>query len=65
MVEKEDPDMREPPGSVAWLRRMAVGRRFQRQGLGAKLVDLVMDHCAEAGFRAIELVTTEAHEPAR
>ncbi len=62
---KKDPDMREPPGSVAWLRRMAVDDKFKRQGLGAKLVDVVHNHCARAGFTAVELVTTEAHEAAR
>ncbi len=65
LVEKRDPDMREPPGTVAWLRRMAVDAGFRRQGLGSKLVDLVMEHCADAGFRAVELITTQAHEPAR
>lgn len=27
---KKDPDMKEPPNSVAWIRRMAVAKPFQR-----------------------------------
>lgn len=30
---KEDPDLREPPESVAWLRRMAVSPKYHRKGL--------------------------------
>ncbi len=36
VVRKSDPDMRERPGSVAWLRRMAVDSAFRRRGLGAR-----------------------------
>ncbi len=62
---KRDPDMREPPQSVALLRRLAVSRRFQRMGLGDILVDLVLEHCARKGFRAVECLTTECHNAGR
>jgi len=58
-------DSREPPKSVAWLRRMVVARAYQHFGVGAALTDVVLEHCAKANFRACELLTTEHHEAAR
>jgi GNAT superfamily N-acetyltransferase len=62
---KEDPDLREPPSSVAWLRRMAVSQTFHRRGIGSALADVALEHCARTNFRAVELLTTEYHQPAR
>ena len=39
---KNDPDLREPPNSVAWLRRMAVAKSFQRLGIGSVLTDVAL-----------------------
>jgi GNAT superfamily N-acetyltransferase len=62
---KKDPDLREPPNSVAWLRRMAVAKSFQRLGIGSVLTDVALEHCSAANFRAVELLTTEHHQAAR
>ena len=62
---KRDPDLREPPESVAWLRRMAVSPQYRRKGVGLALTDVALDHCAKANFRAVELLTTEFHQAAR
>ena len=62
---KRDPDLREPPESIAWLRRMAVSPKYRRKGIGLALTDVALDHCAKANFRAIELFTTEYHQAAR
>ena len=62
---KSDPDMREPPASVAWLTRMGVDPAFRRRGLGARLADVALAHCVRRGFRAVELLTTEGHGAAR
>ena len=62
---KNDPDLREPPNSVAWLRRMAVAKSFQRLGIGSVLTDVALEHCSAANFRAVELLTTEHHQAAR
>jgi len=62
---KEDPDMKEPPDSVALLKRMAVSKKHQRKGIGSAMMDHALDHCRTFKFRAIELITTEHHEAAR
>lgn len=62
---KIDPDMQEPPDSVAWLRRMAVSKAHRRKGVAAALTNVALDHCARANFRAVELLTTEHHQAAR
>ena len=62
---KEDPDMSEPPNSVAWLRRMAVSKAYHRMGIGDQLVETAIKHCLESNFRALELLTTDCHEAAR
>jgi len=63
VVIKED--SREPPKSVALLRRLVVARAYQHLGVGAALTDVVLEHCSKANFRACELLTTEHHEAAR
>lgn len=62
---KDDPDMKDPPGSVAWLRRMAVEKGHQRRGVGSALLEVALDHCGKSLFQAVELVTSEHHEKAR
>jgi len=62
---KHDPDLKEPPNSVAWLRRMAVSKSYQRLGIGSVLTDVALEHCSESNFRAVELLTTEHHQAAR
>lgn len=52
-------------GSVAWLRRMSVDTKHQQRGVGSALVDVVVDHCKQQKFGAIELITSEHHEKAR
>ena len=65
VVIKDDQDKTEPPGSVAWMRRLAVHSSFKRKGLGEKLVEVGLKHSVQNNFRAVELVTTECHEAAR
>ena len=62
---KLDPDMREPPESVALLRRMTVHKSHRRRGVGQAMLDVALRHCLDHRFRAIELVTTEHHQAAR
>lgn len=62
---KSDPDRKEPPDSVAWLRRMAVAKSYRKRGIGVALVDVALAHCSEQKFRAVELITTEFHEAAK
>ena len=65
MILKLDPDMKEPPESVALLKRMAVSKKHQRRGIASAMMDTALDHCRAYKFRAIELITTEHHEAAR
>ena len=58
VIVKRDPDMREPPNSVAQIRRMAVSKLWQRRGIGEKLLDTAVLHCHRYRYRAIELITT-------
>jgi len=62
---KQDPDMKEPPESVALLKRMAVSKKHQRRGIASAMMDIALDHCRSFKYRAIELITTEHHEAAR
>lgn len=62
---KKDPDMREPPHSVALVKRMTVSKTHRRRGVGAALLDVGLKHCLLNRFRAVELVTTEHHQAAR
>lgn len=57
--------MKEPPESVALLKRMAVSKKHQRKGIASAMMDNALDHCRSYRFRAIELITTEHHEAAR
>ena len=57
--------MKEPPESVALLKRMAVSKKHQRRGIASAMMDTALDHCRAYKFRAIELITTEHHEAAR
>ena len=60
-----DPDMKEPPDSVAVLKRLAVSKRHQRKGIATAIIDEALEHCLKYKFRAVELTTTEHHEAAR
>ena len=60
-----DPDMKEPPESVALLKRMAVKKQHHRRGVASAMIDIALEHCRVCKFRAIELTTTEHHEAAR
>ena len=62
---KDDPDKKEPPQSVAFMRRLAVSKAHQRKGVASALVGAALNHCIDQKFRAIELVTTEHHVAAR
>jgi GNAT superfamily N-acetyltransferase len=62
---KGDPDMREPPQSVAFIRRMAVSTLHQRRGIGKSLADVAIAHCQRQDFSAVELITSECHAEAR
>ena len=57
--------MKEPPESVALLKRMAVSKKHQRRGIASAMMDIALDHCRPFKYRAIELITTEHHEAAR
>ena len=57
--------MKEPPDSVAILKRLAVSKQHQRKGIATAIIDVALDHCLKYKFRAIELTTTEHHEAAR
>lgn len=50
---------------VAFLRRVAVDQSYRRLGIARKLVKCAMDFCVAKNYDAIELVTTEAQNPAR
>lgn len=62
---KDDPDMKDPPETVAWLRRMAVVPQYRKMGIGSKLLDVALDYCNKQDFKAIELITTQCHDSAR
>ena len=57
--------MKEPPESVALLKRMTVSKKHQRRGIASAMMDIALDHCRSFKLRAIELITTEHHEAAR
>ena len=50
---------------VAWLRRMAVSRKFRGYGLAKKLVSETISFCKKRGYKKIFLITTEVHDAAR
>ena len=62
---KHDPDMKEPPESVGWLRRLAVKKGYRRKGIGDGLIDAAIKHCLINNFRAIEASVGQCHETAR
>lgn len=62
---KADPDMREPPASVAMIKRMTVAKSHRRRGVGTAILEVGLRHCLDARFRAVELITTEHHQAAR
>jgi len=62
---KADPDMREPPASVAMVKRMTVAKAHRRRGVGTAILEVGLRHCLDARFRAVELITTEHHQAAR
>jgi len=62
---KIDPDMREPPASVALIKRMTVAGPHRRKGVGTAILEVGLRHCVDSRFRAVELITTEHHQAAR
>ncbi|CAB4065867.1 unnamed protein product [Lepeophtheirus salmonis] len=62
---KSDPDMGDPPTSVAWLRRMAVKPKYREKGIGSRLIDVALSHCKSKEFQAVELITSQYHDSAR
>lgn len=62
---KVDPDKKDPPYSVAIIRRMAVSGQHQRRGVGSSLLSKALFHCRDQRLLAAELITTEHHDAAR
>ena len=48
---KADPDMREPPASVAMIKRMTVAAGHRRRGVGTAILEVALRHCVDARFR--------------
>ena len=44
---------------------MSVTRSFRKRGIGEKMLDVALSHCVRQQFRAVELITTEAHHEAK
>ena len=57
--------MREPPASVAMIKRMTVAGAHRRKGVGTAILEVGLRHCVDARYRAVELITTEHHQAAR
>ena len=56
------------PGAVrctAWLRRMAVSRRWRRKGVARALLGQAVDFCRHRQYSEVQLITTDLHLPAR
>lgn len=51
--------------NVAFLRRVAVSQEYRRLGIARKLVKHAIHFCLVKNYDAVELVTTEAQNPAR
>ncbi|KAK2144878.1 hypothetical protein LSH36_722g00000 [Paralvinella palmiformis] len=49
----------------AWLRRMAVHRKFRGKGIAGRLIETAIDFCVEQNYKTICLITTEVHVQAR
>lgn len=62
---KRDPDMKEPPESVAWIKDLSVTKRFRRKGIADRLLDAAIRHCLIHNFRAVEVVANQCHEHGR
>ncbi|MBI4220294.1 MAG: GNAT family N-acetyltransferase [Chloroflexi bacterium] len=67
--EQQLPDLPEAwdwkgRADVAVLHRMRVAPEVQRQGIGTRLVEAVVDWCRIHGYRAVILTTTSAQIPA-
>jgi len=65
VVVMEDRDMREPPGSVGYLRRLTVLTKYRHKGVGQQLATEAFRHCLDQNYRAVQLVTTDCHHSAR
>lgn len=50
---------------TAWLRRMAVKRKYRGLGIAKQLVSTAIQFCRERDYHFIFLITTEIHQPAR
>ena len=51
--------------NTAWLRRMAVDRRYRKFGVAKKLCEVAIEFCRERNYSYIELITTDLHLAAR
>jgi len=65
VMVKRDPDKKEPPNSVGFLRRLAVKEKYQHKGVGQELMTAAFKHCVDAKYRAVELFVTHSHYRAR
>ena len=64
-IVKKENSFCQKTGKVAWLRRMAVRKKFRRLGIAQKLVQTTIAFCKDHSYEVIELITTEVHKPAR
>lgn len=65
MAVKRDPDKKEPPNSVGYLRRLSVVGKYQHKGVGQELCTTAFHHCMDNNYRAVELIITQSHFQAR
>ena len=49
---------------VAYLRRMAVRRKFRQRGIARQLLETAVSFCREHCYKRIELITTDIHAAA-
>jgi len=52
-------------GKVAWLRRMAVLKKFRKKGIAKKLIETTLQFCKNRDYTAVQLQTTSIHQTAR
>lgn len=52
-------------GKVAWLRRMAVLKKFRQKGIAKKLIMTTLQFCKNREYAVVKLKTTGLHQTAR
>ncbi|CAG5127564.1 unnamed protein product [Candidula unifasciata] len=63
---KKDPTSEDcSRGKIAWLRRMAVSKRFRGLGVAKQLVKTSLEFCQSRNYESVFLITTEVHHAAR